>query len=306
MTKEVRSSVFEHCQNNLLSIPADLFKMSDVEEVGTAGRSSIFYKDLTQDLVNIEFVSQLPCLVHVLSGEEVITSSSNERYVLTSGSTILFPAGICLYSDYVGKGTSLNAYLLFLGNDVVENFLPGRENIISNMGANTNDSPLPLRTSEVQLAFYQSLANMRREMRQSAELLKVKLIELLHLVALENHTADFYKRLHSSAKGYPRRNIKRLVEQYACSDLSVRDFATLSGRSLSSFNREFKRLFDTTPKQWLIDRRMKNAHELLVTGEHSVTQVAASLGYTNVSHFIEAFRKRYDTTPFQLRKEIDS
>ena len=34
----------------------------------------------------------------------------------------------------------------------------------------------------------------------------------------------------------------------------------LTGRSLSTFNRDFKKLFHTTPQKWLTDKRLELAH----------------------------------------------
>ena len=92
------------------------------------------------------------------------------------------------------------------------------------------------------------------------------------------------------------------METHFDKNLTVADFAALSGRSLSSFNREFKAQFSTTPKQWLIEKKMHKAHSLL-TQEHTVTQVAFDVGYSNVSHFIKAYKSIYKQTPKEMQKQ---
>ncbi|WP_369832151.1 helix-turn-helix domain-containing protein [Motiliproteus sp. MSK22-1] len=83
--------------------------------------------------------------------------------------------------------------------------------------------------------------------------------------------------------------------------MSVSDLAQISGRSLSSFNREFKSTYKMPPKQWLQEKRLSYSKELLQYNELSVTEIAMKVGYENVSHFIKAFKNRYGSTPKQLK-----
>jgi AraC-like DNA-binding protein len=46
------------------------------------------------------------------------------------------------------------------------------------------------------------------------------------------------------------------------------------------------------------------AKDLLSDTDLSVTHIANEIGYDNVSHFISAFKTRYDITPKQLKKQL--
>jgi len=140
-------------------------------------------------------------------------------------------------------------------------------------------------------------------LNNSPEILQLKLLELLHILNLNNE-GPLRQSLLAVQKGEKKRNIKRLLEQYAISDLSAQDLAVISGRSLSTFNRDFKRLYNTTPKQWLIEQRLKHANNLLTNPDLSITTIAGEVGYSNVSHFIEAYKRKFGTTPHQ--KKLDS
>jgi len=84
-------------------------------------------------------------------------------------------------------------------------------------------------------------------------------------------------------------------------NLTVADFASLSGRSLSSFNRDFKRKYGKPPKQWLIENRMIKAAQLLENGS-SVTNCALDVGYSNTSHFIKSYKSMHGKTPSEMKK----
>lgn len=81
--------------------------------------------------------------------------------------------------------------------------------------------------------------------------------------------------------------------------LTVEDYAYLTGRSESTFRREFKARFGIPPRQWIIRKRLEKAYELLESTNWEVAQVAEAVGYDNVSHFISAFKKEYQRTPRQ-------
>ena len=95
------------------------------------------------------------------------------------------------------------------------------------------------------------------------------------------------------------------MSQYALSNLTVTDLAALSGRSVTSFNRDFKKTYSTTPKRWLLDQRLEYANTLLEQTDQTVTDIALQIGYENVSHFIKAFKDKYGATPKQFMNVSD-
>lgn len=62
----------------------------------------------------------------------------------------------------------------------------------------------------------------------------------------------------------------------------------------------FKEVFGTTVYGYLQQQRMEKAKSLLESGYCNVSEAAWNLGYSNVSHFITAFRKQYGINPGQF------
>ncbi|MGB9273770.1 MAG: helix-turn-helix domain-containing protein, partial [Terrimicrobiaceae bacterium] len=60
-------------------------------------------------------------------------------------------------------------------------------------------------------------------------------------------------------------------------------------RSLSSFKREFRRCYGTTPGKWLIGRRLECAAQMLRTTSMSMTEIALECGFEEPSHFSRTF-----------------
>ena len=83
--------------------------------------------------------------------------------------------------------------------------------------------------------------------------------------------------------------------------LKIADFAKLCGKSLSSFKREFKNKFNTTPSRWLINKRLDHSKTLLLGTNLTVSEVGYECGFKNNSHFIQAFKKVAKVTPNSYR-----
>ncbi len=66
----------------------------------------------------------------------------------------------------------------------------------------------------------------------------------------------------------------------------------------------FKKVFDSTVFGFVQNCRMEKALALLQQGELNVSDVAWETGYTNVSHFIRAFRKKYSVNPGVFLKGV--
>jgi AraC-like DNA-binding protein len=78
---------------------------------------------------------------------------------------------------------------------------------------------------------------------------------------------------------------------------SLDQFAYLTGRSLSTFKRDFERIFKTTPNRWLLQKRLEEAHYLLKEKKMRATDVYLDVGFKDYSHFSIAFKKLFGVAP---------
>jgi AraC-like DNA-binding protein len=68
-------------------------------------------------------------------------------------------------------------------------------------------------------------------------------------------------------------------------------FSYLTGRSLTTFKRDFKNIYGVTPQRWLTEKRLKLAYYLLSEGNHKPAEIYREAGFENLSHFSFAFKK---------------
>ncbi|MCL9807428.1 AraC family transcriptional regulator [Flavobacterium amniphilum] len=74
----------------------------------------------------------------------------------------------------------------------------------------------------------------------------------------------------------------------------------LTGRSLSTFNRDFKKLFNTTPQKWLTRKRLELAYYQLTEKKKKPIEVYLEVGFEDLSHFSYAFKNQYGVAPTKL------
>src|SRR3546814_17817216 len=76
-------------------------------------------------------------------------------------------------------------------------------------------------------------------------------------------------------------------------NMSLEKLGYLTGRSLSTFNRDFKKLFNTSPQKWLTDKRLELAYYHLSEKKKKPTEVYLEVGFEDISHFYFIFKKKY-------------
>lgn len=66
----------------------------------------------------------------------------------------------------------------------------------------------------------------------------------------------------------------------------------------------FKEIYGKTIHAFLKDYKMSKARELILKREFQIAEIADQLGYVNVSHFIDAFKKKYGVTPKKFEMSL--
>lgn len=79
-------------------------------------------------------------------------------------------------------------------------------------------------------------------------------------------------------------------------NLPVEKFAQLTGRSLAGFKRDFKKVFGTSPRQWLQEKRLVEARYLIEKSKKP-SAIYLDLGFESLSHFSHSFKKRFGKAP---------
>lgn len=83
-------------------------------------------------------------------------------------------------------------------------------------------------------------------------------------------------------------------------NLPLEKFGYLTGRSLTTFKRDFSKAFNTTPQRWLTQKRLELAHYQFIDKKKKPIDVCYEVGFENLSHFSYAFKKHFGYAPTEL------
>ena len=84
-------------------------------------------------------------------------------------------------------------------------------------------------------------------------------------------------------------------------DLKVSELPLLCGMSAPTFRQIFVARYGSTPRKYIIDRRLRQAKIILESGEYnSICEVAHSVGYEDSLYFSKHFKAAYGTAPSKL------
>ncbi len=276
-------------------VPQVFYKHPNIEKVLVDGLSCIILKNVQQaDLQNERYLSA-HALTLVLNGAIHVETPEGDLTIVNKNQMILLPKGMYMISDIIPKNEPFEAIVFFFDDDVTDEFL-----IHFEITKHDRYSSTLLIDYDQNLRLFVDALLMLYRGKHQHQFTKPKLVELLHLISITDQGKEFVCRLQS-IKNRKRKNIKTFMAENFDKPLGIEDYAYLTGRSISTFRRDFKSKFDISPKKWLIKKRLEKAAVLLKEKNDSITSIAQEVGYENTSHFIKAFQKRFNSSPKQFQ-----
>ena len=279
-------------------IPDSLYILPNIKTLMSNNRSSILRKVLNESLLDKEMYLSTVAILIVIKGKQVISNYDGQKMTIEEGQMVYLSKDIYLVSDFVTTNGIFEAFIFFMDDSFLEKYLLFSIGDATPVRENTTKENLTTLQADVQIKQYiNALMQVYKNTDKTFTLVEIKLMELLQLIKSRDGGDIFLSSVLSLKPAKERRNIKDFMQKNYLKNLKVEDYALLTGRSLSSFIRDFKRFYNTTPNQWLIQQRLLKAHDLLTNTHLNVTETALEVGYENISHFIRAYKKQFGHTP---------
>lgn len=91
--------------------------------------------------------------------------------------------------------------------------------------------------------------------------------------------------------------VKELLDNNFVEPMTISNLAKCAYVNEYKLKVGFKEIYGQSVYSYVIDKRMDAAKQLFEQKDMKIKDVASRVGYTNISHFIEAFRKKFGITP---------
>lgn len=100
--------------------------------------------------------------------------------------------------------------------------------------------------------------------------------------------------------------IYEFICNYANEQLpSTKEIAKLFGLNEGKLKHEFRNQFNTSIYQLYTDERLKKSHQLIQQTQIPLKEIAFQCGFNSYLNFYKAFRKKYNYTPSEIKRDND-
>ena len=130
----------------------------------------------------------------------------------------------------------------------------------------------------------------------------VKIREFLFLIRAcydEQKIFEFFKPIYSSNFVFSN-NVHKNLEKVK----TARELAKLLNYSLSGFEKKFKRIFRSSPYQWMQKQRAKKIYHEIHCTQKTFTEIAFKYGFASPAHFNVFCKLSFGQKPGDIRKEL--
>jgi AraC-like DNA-binding protein len=96
-------------------------------------------------------------------------------------------------------------------------------------------------------------------------------------------------------------NVLKLIDQNLSAPPDIREMAEVAALSPRQFSRQFVAMMGRTPHDYVTERRLARAKEMLASGQMNVTEVSETLGFPTIHGFSRWFLRATKINPSEFR-----
>lgn len=273
--------------------------VTDYKKFDLFGKTFIQKVDLKPPFEFAFPVAEQACFLYMLEGEMEYQSEGDHLKIPTHHSLLLN----CINSGKQIQGTGKGEIVIVTFHpDILKKvydkeipliFKPNNRVTNQSRGAISNDF-LIQKYIEGLLFYFEnpSLVN--------DEILVLKLKEIILLLS-QTQDAETIQVILSQLFSPAAYTFKQIIEANLFEQVGVEDLAQKNNLSVSSFKREFKKLYDDSPANYIRTKRLERAAELLLASNERITDIAFDCGFNDLANFTKSFHDRYNVSPSNYR-----
>ncbi len=244
--------------------------------------------------------SECHSIVYVLSGQKKWIMPSAD-YLVKEDQSIFVRKGAFRNQQYFDEGFCV--LMFFMKDDFIKRCF--EEDIKRETAASRqlSDPDFIYRihvTESLKTLYHSFFSYLKQEQKIPQKIIELKFREMLLNICSDPKNRDIKDVLYTLHKNVGG-SMESIMEEQFRYNLKVDEFARLCGRSLSTFKREFRKIYDTTPQKWLLAKRLNLARNIILNTDLTIQEVCYDCGFESDSHFVRSFKNQFGVTPNQWR-----
>jgi AraC-like DNA-binding protein len=252
-----------------------------------------------------KFYLECNLLVYVISGKRIV-HKNRVTWDLTEGVCAFIKKGAHISERMEDDGWCVMTFFMpdhFLGQLIIDNqkVLP-----LNDLPEAGTDHVIPLDVNELSKSFFYSMLPYFTQTPPPPEhLLELKFKELILSLLSNNSNRSLLSYLHLISKD-KNPSMEEIMLKNFSFNLSLPEYAKLTCKSVPTFKREFKKIFNDSPAKWVMKKRLNLAMQLLENSSLSISDISYECGFKNQTHFSRIFKEKTGSSPLQFRMEAQT
>jgi AraC-like DNA-binding protein len=247
-------------------------------------------------------VAEQACFLYMLKGEMEYQSAGDHLKIPTHHSLLLNCINSGKQIHDTGSDSEGEVVIVTFHPDILKKvydkeipliFKPNKQVTNQSRGAISNDF-LIQKYIEGLLFYFENPSLV------SDEILVLKLKEIILLLS-QTRDAETIQVILSQLFSPAAYTFKQIIEANLFEQVGVEDLAQKTNLSVSSFKREFKKLYDDSPANYIRTKRLERAAELLLASNERITDIAFDCGFNDLANFTKSFHDKYNVSPSNYR-----
>ncbi|MBO9583605.1 MAG: helix-turn-helix transcriptional regulator [Flavobacterium sp.] len=134
------------------------------------------------------------------------------------------------------------------------------------------------------------------------DILILKVKEIILLLS-QTQNSDSIQLILSQLFSPTTYSFTQIIEANLFSQLTIKELAQQNNLSVSSFKREFAKIYHDTPANYIKAKKLEKAAELLQVSDQRITQIAFDCGFNDLANFTKSFTIKYNVSPTSFRQK---
>jgi AraC-like DNA-binding protein len=247
-------------------------------------------------------VAEQACFLYMLNGEMQYRLDDDPITIPTHHSLLLNCLNLGREIHHSDSGSNGEVVIVTFHPDILKRIYekglplllqPG--NKISNQSSGKINNDFLIHKYIEGLLFYFENPSLVNE-----EILILKLKEIILLLS-QTQQAETIQVILSQLFSQNQYSFRQIIEANLFSPGGIEELAQKTNLSLSSFKREFKKVYEASPANYIKNKRLEHAAELLLASDERITDVAFVSGFNDLANFTKSFHSKYGATPTNYR-----